>query len=90
LHPLGDVRLVTAHWIVLTRDKKIRYHASEKRALLAAGVRAFVLSSGNLTGPQMAEAVRKALPRMGALIASRRAAFIASITAGGIVRLLET
>jgi hypothetical protein len=35
-------------WIVLTKDTRIRYRAVERMALMQAGVRAFVLGSGNL------------------------------------------
>lgn len=42
-------------WPVLMKDEKIRYREAERRALLAHGVRAFCLTSGNLTSPQMAE-----------------------------------
>lgn len=36
-------------WIVLTRDKRIRYRRLERLALQAAGVRAFVFTGGNVT-----------------------------------------
>jgi hypothetical protein len=39
-------------WVVLMKDKRIRRNQLERDALLAAGVRAFVLTSGNLTGPR--------------------------------------
>src|SRR5215831_7707454 len=35
-------------WVVLTKDKNIRYHAREKATLLAYGVRAFVLTAKGL------------------------------------------
>jgi hypothetical protein len=36
-------------WIVLTRDKRIRYRRLERLALEAARVRAFVFTGGNVT-----------------------------------------
>ena len=42
-------------WIVFSKDTKIRYRSRETEALVQYGVRAFVLSSGNLTGPEQAE-----------------------------------
>jgi PIN like domain len=42
-------------WIVLMKDERIRYRPSERAALLTHRVRAFCLTSGNLTGQQMAE-----------------------------------
>jgi len=37
-------------WVVLMKDKHIRYNEVEQRALIDHGVRAFCLSSGNLSG----------------------------------------
>lgn len=52
-------------WIVLTKDTRIRYRAIETKALLAAGVRAFVLTArGDLIGKEMADIFIMALPRM--------------------------
>lgn len=72
-------------WIVLTRDKYIRYRTSEKEALLAAGVRTFVLTSGNLTAEGMAEAFLNALPRMDRLVRKTRPPFIARVSRDGRV-----
>ena len=41
-------------WVVLTKDKMIRHRASELLALRKACVSAFVLTSGNLSGGEMA------------------------------------
>jgi predicted nuclease of predicted toxin-antitoxin system len=51
-------------WIVLTKDQRIRYRKSESDALLNAGVAAFVLTGGNLTGDEMAAVFVKALPKI--------------------------
>lgn len=37
------------NWVVLTRDKRIRYRHLERLALQAARVRAFVFTGGNVT-----------------------------------------
>lgn len=42
-------------WPVLMKDERIRYRPAERAALLTHGVRAFCLTSGNLTGREMAE-----------------------------------
>lgn len=42
-------------WPVLMKDERIRYRPSERAAVIAHGVRAFYLTSGNLSGAQMAE-----------------------------------
>jgi hypothetical protein len=51
-------------WIVLTKDDRIRYRVTERTALASASVRAFVLTSSQLQGAEMATAFVKALPRM--------------------------
>jgi hypothetical protein len=43
-------------WPVLAKDERIRYRPAERAAIVAHGVRAFYLTSGNLTAQQMAEA----------------------------------
>lgn len=42
-------------WPVLMKDEKIRYRTAEREALVAAGVTAFCLASGNLRSTEMAE-----------------------------------
>ena len=48
-------------WVVLTNDKRIRHRRIECQALLAAGIRAFVLTAGHLSSA--AAAWRRALNR---------------------------
>lgn len=42
-------------WIVLTMDRRIRYHGAEIAAIRRYRVRAFVLTSGNLSASQQAQ-----------------------------------
>lgn len=49
-------------WVVLTRDKRIRYRELELRALRAARVRAFVFTGGNVGMKDTAELLAQALP----------------------------
>lgn len=42
-------------WIVLTMDRRIRYHRAEIAAIRRHRVRAFVLTSGNLSASQQAQ-----------------------------------
>ncbi len=51
-------------WVVLTRDKRIRYRQLERRALKEARVRAFVFTGGNITVKDTAVILVKALPRI--------------------------
>jgi len=53
-----------SQWIVLTKDEHIRYRENERSAVQKAGVRLFVLTSGNLTGDEMASIIVGALPRI--------------------------
>src|SRR3990172_2010613 len=51
-------------WIVLTKDKNIRFHIREKETLIAYGVRAFVLTAKALNADEMAEVFLGALPKI--------------------------
>ena len=75
-------------WIVLSKDRKIRYRANEHAALKAAKVRAFVLTGGNMPGEAMAQAFVDALRRMKQLTATRTPPFLAMVSAGGRVSVL--
>jgi hypothetical protein len=70
-------------WIVLTADQRIRYRENEKRALMESGVAAFVLSSGNMTGPEMAKLCVAVIPRMERMIQKRKPPFIVQVTRSG-------
>lgn len=73
-------------WIVITKDKRIRYRTIEKRALESAGVGAFVLTAKNLTGDEMAAVLLKALPAMLKFNRKHGRPWIAIVTAQGAVR----
>jgi hypothetical protein len=75
-------------WIVLTKDRRIRYRGPEREALLTARVATFVLTVGNLTGDEMAEAFRKALPAMRRFATRYAPPFIARVTRSGAVLML--
>lgn len=66
-------------WVVLMKDKRIRRVKLELEALLTANVRAFVLTSGNLTGPEMADVFVRHLRRIAALAVSRPPPFVAGV-----------
>ncbi len=74
-------------WLVLTKDQRIRYRKAERTALALAGARAFAVRGGNLTGAEIGSAILKAIPAIKHLARSRRSAFLATISAGGHVRL---
>jgi predicted nuclease of predicted toxin-antitoxin system len=51
-------------WAVSTKDTRIRYRQTELSALIAGGVRAFVLTRGDLNGSEMAAIVVKVPPHL--------------------------
>lgn len=72
-------------WVVLTKDRNIRYNLVERRALLNAGVAAFVLTSGNMSGADMASAFVKALPRIARFLRKYTPPYIAKVHKDGKV-----
>jgi hypothetical protein len=74
-------------WVLVTKDKKIRYNELEKAAVLQNRVREFYFSSGNFNGAEMAEILVTALPEMTRICRRHEAPFIASITKSGKVNL---
>jgi len=75
-------------WIVLTKDDRIRYRVTERSALTSAKVGAFVLTSTQLQGTEMAAAFVKALPRIKRLIANHTPPFIGRVSRNGKVSIL--
>ena len=58
-------------WVVLTKDRGIRYRAPALAAIRASDVRMFVLTAGDLQGPEMAAIFAKALSRIARVARSR-------------------
>ena len=75
-------------WVVLTKDRRIRYRELELTALLNAGVGAFILTAGNLKGEEMARIFVKALPAMNKFLTKHDRPFIANLTSSGSVSML--
>jgi len=63
-------------WIVLTRDKRIRYRKLERIALKMAGVRAFVFTGGNVTILETGQILARALPRIREICVNETGPFI--------------
>lgn len=70
-------------WIVLTRDKRIRYRQLERKSLEEAGVRAFVFIGGNVTIKDTAAILVTALPRILKLSETNHGPFIYHIGLAG-------
>ncbi|NQT40452.1 MAG: hypothetical protein HQ581_23360 [Planctomycetes bacterium] len=49
-------------WVILSKDKQLRHNYLEIVGLLQSGTASFILTSGNYTGQEMAEAYIRALP----------------------------
>jgi predicted nuclease of predicted toxin-antitoxin system len=76
-------------WVILTKDKAIRYRKNERAAVEEASGRVFVLTAGNITGTEIAAAFVEALPRIRRLSTNQAPPFIATVSASGIVSLLS-
>ena len=90
-HKVRDIGLAEAGrrgWVVLTKDHHIRTRQNELVALLSAGVAAFVLTSGDLTGPEMAQAFVRALPRIRRMLVGQPRPFIARVSGRGDVAVI--
>jgi predicted nuclease of predicted toxin-antitoxin system len=75
-------------WVVLTKDRKIRYRKVESTALLQEGVRAFVLTAGEIRGEEVARIFVTSLPKILRFVRRHRAPFIAALSRSGSIRLL--
>jgi hypothetical protein len=74
-------------WILLTKDKRIRFNDLEKATVIAYRVRKFYFTSGNYSGAEMAIMLVAAIPEIVRLCQKQAPPFIASITKAGKVDL---
>jgi hypothetical protein len=70
-------------WVVLTRDARIRWRPAERLAFERAGVGVFVVTAGQMTGPDLAALVARLLPRMTRLVERLARPFLVTISASG-------
>lgn len=77
----------TKGWCVLTSDKRIRYNDLEFQMIVAHDVRAFIFTSGNLSGSMMGSVLDVAIPRMKRIFAETEPPFIACISRSGKVEV---
>jgi len=70
-------------WVLLTKDKRIRYNELEKAAVRQHKIREFYFSSGNYSGAEMADMLIAALRDMARIFRRQKPPFIASITKSG-------
>jgi hypothetical protein len=69
---------------VLTKDKAIRTRPVELQAVIAANVRMFRLSSGNMTGEEMGRVFVDNRLSMGRFMKNHPPPFIARVSASGV------
>jgi hypothetical protein len=72
-------------WIVLTRDKRIRYRTPALIAVGEAKVRLFAYTGTDVQGVEMAQSILVALPAIKRLLLKHEPPFIAKISRGGTV-----
>ena len=78
-------------WVVLTKDKHLRYRAVETNALMTAKVRAFVLTArGDLSGAEVGQIFVKALPAMRKLCVTVSPPFVAHVSRDGSVSIVKS
>jgi hypothetical protein len=75
-------------WVVLSKDSRIRSRTLERNALLHARVAAFILTSQDMTGQDMAKLFVDTLPKLHRYLIKRRRPFIALISQGGTITTL--
>ena len=76
-------------WIVFTKDARIRYRVTEIGVLVQEGVKAFVLSGGNLSAPEQALRFVRNINRI-RQACRREGPFVFAVRAHGIERLWPT
>lgn len=74
-------------WVVLTKDKRLRYRPLEIAALRRSQARVFVLTAGNLRGSEIAEVCIRALPRIMAILNSLPGPFVARISQSSVISI---
>jgi hypothetical protein len=74
-------------WVLVTKDKRIRFNDLEREAVVAYRVWEFYFTSGNYSGTEMAMMLTTALPEILRLCQKKAPHFIASITKAGKVHL---
>jgi predicted nuclease of predicted toxin-antitoxin system len=76
-------------WIILTKDDRIRYHIAALTAIKSARATAIILPKGNLTASEMAAIFLKVIPQIKRFIEKQKPPFIARLTPGGTLSLIE-
>jgi hypothetical protein len=78
-----------ARWLVLTKDKSIRRRENERLALVNAGVGAFVLVAGEMTGPEQADLFCRIIPKIRYYAAAYHRPFIVRVDKRGTCQVIH-
>ena len=76
-------------WVAVTRDKNIRYRASEIKAIKKHSARVVVIRMKHATGSQMAELLVKERHRIARFAAKTKAPFVAGLSRDRPMRAYE-
>lgn len=74
-------------WVALTKDK-LRESPTEREAIKSSGAVVFRLSAAGLKGPELALLIVQAMPLLLRAVRRYRPPILATITAGGMVRVV--
>jgi hypothetical protein len=77
-------------WVILSKDKSFRRRQIEIAALMRSQTATFVLTSGNSTSAQNADAFLKAMPQMLRFVEHVAKPVLAQVTRSGAVQLVLT
>jgi len=76
-------------WLILTKDQRVRRRPIELLAIRLSRAAAFILTAGDLNGPEQAAIFIRAAPRIERLAASHARPLIATISRAGTVTVIE-
>ena len=76
-------------WVVITKDKNVRYRAAELDAIRRHSARVIVIRMKNATGPDIAELLVNGRRRIARFAAETPAPFVAGIYGSGTVKAYE-
>ena len=71
-------------WVLITKDQNIRRNPLERAAYEAAQLRGFVVTGKDMSGPELASLLVRALPGMVRRAAGRRGPLLFSISRSGM------
>ena len=77
-------------WVILSKDKHLRHNYLEIISILQSQAVAFLLTSGNFTGEEMAGAFLQAMPDIRKMLEKYSPPFIATVSKTGRVRMKYT